>query len=187
MHLDLASLEELVEDRASVGSGAHGEAELGVLGVGEPVHLVKGDDGSGVGPGGGEVEHTAAADRGQLVSGAHERDARPGLVADGQEGSRRVLIEHEQQVARVKVRVGFWVGGLAVPAAVLVPVETMLRGQPRRRERLRSDLLGRYPGCLQRRGHHHHLAPLLLDQRTCCGERGGLAGAGRALDHHQLV
>jgi len=52
---DLSSGEEGVEDAAGVLAGAHGQAEFGVVGVGEPVHGLQGQAGFGVGPAGGEI------------------------------------------------------------------------------------------------------------------------------------
>ncbi len=42
----------------------------------------------------GEVEHAAAADRGQLVPVTDQRDPRAGLVGDGQQRAGGVLVEH---------------------------------------------------------------------------------------------
>ena len=55
----------------------------------------------------GEVEHAAAADRGQLMPVADQRHPGTGLVRDGQQGAGGVLIQHpglihQQQIARAK-------------------------------------------------------------------------------------
>ncbi len=57
----------------------------------------------GVGPPGGVVEDAAAADGGELVAVADERDPCAGLVGDGEQRAGGVLVEHpglvdEQQV-----------------------------------------------------------------------------------------
>ena len=52
---DLSSGQEGVEDASGVSAGAHGQAEFGVVGVGEPVHGLQGQAGFGVGPAGGEI------------------------------------------------------------------------------------------------------------------------------------
>ena len=51
------------------------------------------------------VEDAAAADGGQLVAVADERDPGAGFIGDSEQGSRGVLVEHpglvdEQQVTR---------------------------------------------------------------------------------------
>ena len=52
-----------VEHPAGVGAGPHRQAQVGVVGVGEPVNCVEGDPGLGCGPAGGDVQDPAAADR----------------------------------------------------------------------------------------------------------------------------
>ena len=85
---DLATLVEGVEhlpdvaDAVGSGAGAHGEGEVGVGGVGEPVHGVQVEHGGWGGPGGGVVEYSATADGGELMSIAEERDPGAGLVGE---------------------------------------------------------------------------------------------------------
>ena len=55
-------------------TSAHQQAQVGVLGVGEPVHGLQLEAGLGACPAGGVVEHAAAADGGELVAVADERD-----------------------------------------------------------------------------------------------------------------
>lgn len=118
------------------------------------MHDVETDGGVGAGVLGGEVEHTATAARGELVSVAHERDACAGPVDDLQECAGGVLVEHSglvdhEQVPGCEDR--SWVSGFAVglrPVAVVVPPPTPLMGQPRGRERRGVDLSGRDLGGL---------------------------------------
>jgi hypothetical protein len=61
----------------------------------------------GVDLAGGEVENSAAADGGELMAVAEQRQANPALVGDGQQRPRGVLVEHPglvdgEQVARVQ-------------------------------------------------------------------------------------
>ena len=80
---------------------------MAVHGAHEPVDRVQIDTRVGVDPAAREVEHAAAADRGQLMPVADQRDPSTGLIRDGQEGAGGVLIQHagfihEQQIARAK-------------------------------------------------------------------------------------
>ena len=63
-----------VEDLAGALPGAHQQRQVGVLGVGEPVHGLQLEAGLGACPAGGVVEHAAAADGGELVPVTDERD-----------------------------------------------------------------------------------------------------------------
>ena len=47
-----------------------------------------------MGPASGEVEYASAADSGELVAVADERDPGVALVGDGEEGQGGVLVEH---------------------------------------------------------------------------------------------
>ena len=58
------------------------------------MHHVDGDLRGGVGPAGGVLEHPAAADRGQLMPVADERDPGAVLVGDREQGAGGVLVEH---------------------------------------------------------------------------------------------
>lgn len=63
----------------------------------------------------GEVEDAAAADGGQLVAVAEERDGRVGSVRDREQGAGGVLVEHagfvdEQYVAGQQSRAAIGVG-----------------------------------------------------------------------------
>ena len=71
---DVTTFCESIEDLVRFGGGAHGEAEIGVLGVGEAADGVEGQDRIVVGPAGGEIEHPAAADGRELVAVADEGD-----------------------------------------------------------------------------------------------------------------
>ena len=59
---------------AGVVAGAHLQAQLGVVGVGEPVHLLQRHHGGRVGPCDGVVQDAAAADGGELVPVPDERE-----------------------------------------------------------------------------------------------------------------
>ena len=91
----------------------------------------------------------------------HQCQPSAGLVGDGEQSPGGVLVEHpglvdEQDVTGqqpgFEVRIVWFDSG---PAAVVVPSEAVLVGQPRRRERVPAQLPGRDRGRLARRGHHH--------------------------------
>ena len=63
--------------------------EGGVVGVGEPVHRLQGDDGGRVRPGDGVVQDAAAADGGELVAVPDQRD--PGPVSSAMVSSARAV------------------------------------------------------------------------------------------------
>src|ERR1035437_465525 len=134
-------------------TGAHREADPGVLGIAEPVDDIQGQAGLGCGPADGEVKDPAAAHCGQLVAVPDERDPGPGLVSDSQQGAGGVLVEHpglvdQQQVTgrqrRLRRRAGVGLGGVRVavtvtlagrqsgPDAVVVPAVAVLMGEPGR-------------------------------------------------------
>ena len=123
-----------------------------------------------------------------------ERDPGVGLVGDGEQGAAHVLVEHarlvdEQEVAGEQPRLRLQriaLDRLAGPVAVLVPTEAVLVGQPGARERGGSELLLGDQRGLQGRGDHHEPLVLHLEQLASGGQDGGLAGAGRALDHQEL-
>jgi hypothetical protein len=90
----------------------------------------------------------AAADGGQLVPVAEERDGGVGSVGDCEESAGGVLVEHagfvdEQDVAGQQPSAGLRVGLDARPVTVLVPPEAVLVDEPRRGERVGADLLVR--------------------------------------------
>ena len=108
--LDQPTLVQHVEDLAGGLPGAHEQRQVGVLGVGEPVHGLQLEAGLGACPAGGVVEDAAAADGRKLVAVTDERDPGPGLVGDGEQGAGDVLVEHaglvdEQEVAGQQPRV----------------------------------------------------------------------------------
>jgi len=106
---DLARRWRGVEDLAVVaggvgaGAGAHGEGEVGLGGIGDPVHGVQVEHGGGVGPGVCVVEDSAAADGGELVPVPDQGDPGTGLVGDGQESAGGVLVEHPGLVDQEQV------------------------------------------------------------------------------------
>jgi len=53
---DLAALDEQVEHRFRILSGAHGEAELGVVGVCDPVDVIQGQARVGIGKARREIQ-----------------------------------------------------------------------------------------------------------------------------------
>ena len=67
---------------------------MAVHGAHEPVDRVQIDTRVGVDPAASEVEHAAAADRGQLMPVADQRNPGTGLIRDGQQGAGGVLIQH---------------------------------------------------------------------------------------------
>ena len=157
----------------------------------------------GCGPG-GVVEDAAAADGGELVAVAEERDPGAGLIGDAQQGAGGVLVEHaglvdEQQVPGVQPRpdigsgLGPGVEGLAGravgagPGAVAVPAPPVLVGQPGGGERLGAGLQLGDVGSLQRGRDHHHAFVAHLRHRAGHGQRGGLPDPGRTLDHQQTA
>ena len=77
MYDDLAALDEYVEHRFRILSGAHGEVELRVVGVGEPVDLIQGQARVGTGPVRSEIEDTASSDGGQLMAVPDQREVPP--------------------------------------------------------------------------------------------------------------
>ena len=150
----------------------------------------------------GKVEDAAAADRSQLVAVAQQRQPDPGLVGDGEQRAGGVLVEHpglvdDQQISRAQPgclrrpgvdapgeRVGGTVGQPG-PGAVLAPPPAVLVGQPGSGSGGGADLGGGDLGRLQRGGYHDQPAASGLDQSAGGGQQGGLARAGRALNHDQ--
>jgi hypothetical protein len=89
---------------------------MAVHGAHEPVDRVQIDTRVGVDPAAREVEHAAAADRGQLMPVADQRNPGTGLIRDGQQRAGGVLIQHpclidKQQNPRAKP-------GFLTPAAI---------------------------------------------------------------------
>ena len=123
---------------AGVVAGAHAQGERGVVGVGEPVHLLQRHDRGRVGPREGVVQDAAASDRWELVPVADERDPRPGLVGDRQERAGGVLVQHPRLVDQQQVpwsqpggRVWVWRRG-AGPSARRRPSASRAGGSARR-------------------------------------------------------
>ena len=80
---------------------------MAVHGAHEPVDRVQIDTRVGVDPAAREVEHPAAADRGQLMPVPDQRHPGTGLIRDNQQGAGGVLIQHpclidKQQNPRAK-------------------------------------------------------------------------------------
>ena len=78
---------------------------------------------------GGEVENAAATDGGELMTVTDEREPGSGLIGDGEERARRVLVEHpglidQQHIAGKQKCIQGGPTGLTGPAAVLVPTST---------------------------------------------------------------
>src|SRR4051794_2872673 len=143
-----------------------------------------------------------AANRGQLVAVAEQRDPHVALVGDGEQRAGGVLVEHaglvdDEQVPGEQPRglgragvegAGGRValpGGQPGPDAVIGPAPAVLEGQPGRRPGRGAELARGDPGRLERRGDHQQPALLLGEEVAGGGEGRGLAGAGRALDHDQ--
>jgi hypothetical protein len=84
-------------------TGAHCEADPGVLGIAEPVDDIEGQAPLGCGPAGGEVKDPAAAHCGQLVAVPDERDPGPALISDPEQGAGGVLVEHPGLVDQQQV------------------------------------------------------------------------------------
>ena len=208
---DGAAGHQRVEDRARFLTGAHGEGQLGVLhvrrrlpglvGADEAVNRVEHQVGRRVDLAGGEIQHAAAADRGELVPVTDQRQPGSDLVGDGQQRPGGVLVEHpglvdDQEVTHGQLRrlpragVGHAGGradvteGQPGPGPVAAPAPAVLEGQPRRRPGGGADLGGGHLRRLQRRRHDEQPAALVCEELTGGGEGGGLARAGRAL-HHQ--
>jgi len=74
--------------RVGGGPGAQGEADRGVLGVGEPVGDVEVDVRLRRGPAGAEVQDATAADRGELMPITHQGDPGAHLLGNGEERGR---------------------------------------------------------------------------------------------------
>ena len=182
-----------VEDGGGVVARAHPQGERGVVGVGEPVHLLQRHDRGRVGPREGVVQDAAASDRWKLVPVADERDPRPGLVGDRQERAGGVLVQHPRLVDQQQVpgsqpggRVGCGVGAPG-PVPVVVPAPAVLVDQPGGRVPVGAGLRGGDLGRLQRRRHHQQPMSLPRQHGLRRPQRGGLAGTGRALHDHQLA
>ncbi len=204
---------EGVEHRARGVTPPHRQRQLGVLtvgnrlagavGAGEAVHRLQCQAGGRVDLSGGEVEDAAAADRGELVAVPQQRQPRPGLVGDGEQGAGGVLVEHARPRRRSADRRAaagspppgpVWmrpVTGSTSPrtsrvhSPSLVPAPAVGEDEGRRRPGGRADLRAGDLGGLQRRGDHHQPPPLPLEQVTGSGQRGGLARPGRALHDDQ--
>ena len=185
---------EGVEHARRVVAGAHPEAEVGVVGVGEPVHRLEGDDGGRVRARDGVVEDAAAADGGELVAVTDERDAGAGLVGDGEERAGGVLVEHsglvdEQQVtepAAVRPRRG-WGRGCRVQ-------------WPSSSQRQPCWWISQAAECpsapvsAAATSAAFNVGVTTTSRCPCWAsslsggpQRGGLPGAGGAFDHHQLA
>jgi len=133
---DLAALDEQVEHRFRILPGAHCEAELGVVGVGEPVDVIQGEARVGIGPVGSEIEDTASSDGGQLMAVPDQRQTRASLVGNGHQRAGGVLVQHpglvdQQQVTPTQHSIGRREGELAGPTAIVVPGEAILAREPR--------------------------------------------------------
>jgi len=205
---------EGVEHRAGVGPGAHRQGQLGVLpvrnflaclvGADEPVDVVEGQVAGGVDLMDGEVEDAAAADRRQLVAVTEQRDPRPALVRDSEQGAGGVLVEHaglvhHQQIPRPQPRrpgrAGEHSTGRRIdlpdrqpgPGAVAVPTPAVPIGQPGRRPGRRTHLPIGGLGRLQGGGDDDQPPTLLGEQIAGDGQGRGLPRACRALDHHELA
>lgn len=94
VHDDLPALEEGVEHGARTFAGAHQEADVGVRLIAEAVDGLELEVRLGRRPSGGKVEDAAAADSGELVAVAEERDGGTGVVGDREERAGGVLVEH---------------------------------------------------------------------------------------------
>ena len=132
---DLTPAHQCVEHLTAALTSAHEQAQLGVLGVAEPVDGLQRERRLGACPAGGVVEYAAAADRGELVPVTDERDPGVGLVGDGEQGAGGVLVEHAGLVDEQDVpgqQPGPWIGlGLeAGPVAVVVPPVAVLVDEP---------------------------------------------------------
>ena len=132
---DLSASKECVEYFTAALTGAHKQAQVGVLGICEAVDGLQRETGFGVRPAGGVIEYAAAADCGELVPVTDERDACVGVVGDGEQGSCDVLVEHagfvhEQDVAGQEPGPGVGLCLDAGPVAVVVPAEAVLVDQP---------------------------------------------------------
>jgi hypothetical protein len=106
--------------------------------VDEPVDGVQVDPGVRVDLAVGEVEHAAAAHRGQLVPVPDQRDPRTGLIGDGDQRAGGVLVEHarlidQQQIPGSQPGLRQRIGWCAGPGAGGVPAPAVLPGQPGRR------------------------------------------------------
>ena len=136
------------------------------------------------------VEDATAADRGELVSVAEERDPGAGLVGEGEQGAGGVLVEHpglvdDQQIAGPQFGCRVGVLRVADPVALVVPPPSVLVDQPRGRAAGGAGLPASDLGGLQRRGDHHQPMPAPGQQCSGGGEGGGLPGPGGTLDHEK--
>ena len=100
---------QFVEHGRGVVPLPHPETQGGVVGIGEPLHLLERDGGGRVRPGDGVIEYAASTDCGELVPVTDERNAGARLVGGRQECTGGVLVEHpglvdQQQVAWPKLR-----------------------------------------------------------------------------------
>lgn len=133
---DLAVLGEQVEHHFRILPGAHGEAELRVVGVGEPVDVIQGQARVGTSPVRSEIEDTASSDGGQLMAVPDQRETRASLVGNGHQRAGGVLVQHpglgdQQQVTPTQHSIGGRDGELAGPTAIVVPGEAVLAREPR--------------------------------------------------------
>ena len=160
--------------------------------------------GGDVGPAGGEVEHPAPADGGELVPVPDQRDPRPGLVGDGEQRAGGVLVEHPRLVNQDQITMlephpvagtgvdaaGLRVGITAVrrvQVPSLVPAEPVLRGRatPRNLRRAPTSRPAAAWAAFNVGVTTTSRWPCSVTRLRVARQEGGLAGAGRALDHDQ--
>lgn len=100
---DLSALEEGVEDGGGVLAGAQPQAEVGVRGIGEPVHALERDHRGGVREPDRVIQDPSAADSGELVPVPDQRQPRAGLIRESQKRTGDVLVEHPRLVDQQKI------------------------------------------------------------------------------------
>lgn len=189
-----------VEQLGRVAAGAEVERELRVVGIGEAVQARQVEHPCH--ECGGDVEHATPADRGELRTVPDEGERRARFVRDGEERQGGVLVEHPRLVhhdplarhelsalrwaavgrARLRVRVAH---GEARPDAIGVPSEPVVVDECGYGVGWYAELAGGDVGGLLRRRHHPHAPAVALGGADRRAEHGGLARAGRALDHDQ--
>ncbi len=191
---------EPVEQPSRVAAGAQVESEPRVVGVREAVQARQRVDPRD--ERGRDVEHPAAPHGRELRPVPDERERRAGLVRDGQQGERGVLIEHPRLVhhnplgggqpalprraavgrARHRVRVAH---GQPGPDPIGVPPEPVVVDERGNRVGRHAQLDGSDVGGLLRRRHHPHRTALALGGADRGTEHGRLARTRRALHHDE--
>jgi hypothetical protein len=136
---------------------------------------------------GGQVEHSPASDRRQLVPVADQRHPSTGGVGELEQCAGRVLVEHpglvdDQEGAAIEARrVGCRLRPL--PAPVLVPAVTVLVQEPSHGVRRGADF-GRRDLCsLASRRQDQHPSTACLDLCSLRSQPTRLAGPGSTFDH----